>query len=1018
MQRSEPGGAPVQLRILGPVEAWAGQERIRLGGPLQERVLATLLLEANRVVPLSRLVESVWHENPPATAPHQVRKIVADLRRRLPGGAQLLVTDGAGYVAATAPDQLDLTLFGVRLGRARDAAAAGLHANARDQLREALDLWRGPIMGGMGGPIIEAAAAALDERRLAAAEQLIDLTLGLGEAADVIGDLRALVAQHPLRESMRAKLMLALYQCGRQADALEEYTAARRILADELGVDPGQELVRMYEAILHSSPELSPPKQPEPAAASAPWTTPAPLTGPPCSLPHDLPDFTGRGEELAALTTAATAPGAAIRLITIDGMGGSGKTSLAIHAAHSLAQHYPDGQLYVDLRGFSPQQDPMEPGAALDLMLRTLGVPGDRIPDDTPSRAALWRVVTASRRLLVLLDNAADTAQIRPLLPGSRDGLVLVTSRVRMIDLDGAVAVTTGQMSTRDSLALLEVTLGAGRVAAEPGAAAALVALCGRLPLALRVAAARLRGRGRWTIQDLVARLETEASRLGELAAGERSVSATIALSYRAMPAPQRAFIRHLGAHPGTDFDVHTAAALAGLPASRADRLLEQLLDSNLLEQHSSGRHTFHDLIRSYIQDLIGTGEYGAAQRLAQHRLLDDYLAASDAAARVLQPGREQLPLPLEHPGGGRPPIETPADALRWFDDERHNLLAAVHLAARDGFDPHAVHLPRALAHYLQIRGLLGDDLEVLQIAVDAARRLGDRDLEALSLMNLASPYWHLGSPRQALACVGEALAIAAETGDTQREAACLARIGTQYSSLGDYPEGARRLTRALELNRSLGDARGECWTLVNLSSALVALGRYEQALASATDARRIAGTLGDGDATIMALVNAANAHNGLGDHDAALRELADALPIARETGALDGFALVLTRLADTHCRAGSLDTAFAHAVDAVERARTIRRSALVATVENILGTIHRKRGEFQAALSRHENALDAAREAEFRIEIARAYAGMAAAAEAQNRDEDAVRFGECARAHFDAMGVPDPAPGAMARAH
>jgi len=1000
----------VRFWILGPVEAWSGDTRIRLGGPLQERVLVALLLEPNRMVSLTRLIEATWDDHPPNTATHQIRKIIADLRRRLPGGPDLLITDGAGYRAAVTEEQLDVTLFELRLRRAREASAQDLTANATDELRAGLDLWRGPVLGGSGGGVISAAASVLDERRLHAVEQWAELSLALGRAADVIGDLRSHVGQYPLRESLRAKLMLALYHSGRQAEALEEYTAARRLLAEELGVDPGSELVRIHEGILQTDPGLAAPAPPSDRSSGGGggWSVTDSADGPPCSLPHDLPDFTGRQRELEQLLASARQDHR-INITTISGMGGSGKTSLALRAAHQLAHLYPDGQLYIDLLGFTPGRTPMEPGVALDVMMRTLGVPSERIPDDPPSLAAIWRVVTANRRLLIVLDNAADEAQVQSLLPGSPDSMVIITSRNRLVELDGAEVIDNGQLTPAESAAMLAAILGTDRIGAEPDAARSLADLCGHLPLALRIAAARLRGRTHWRIADLVRRLAAGPSPLQELSAGARSVAATIAVSYEAVPSFHRQVLRRLGAHPGTDFDAESAAALCGISVPQAEAALEMLLDSALIEQNRPLRYTFHDLVGSFLHDLAAEPAHAEEQRAARRRLLDDYLITSGSAAQLLQPGQAGLELTGDGTSA-HPRINSLQAALQWYDAERHNLLAAVRLAARHGFDYHAVQLPRAMANYLQLRGLIRDAMEVLQLAVEAARRLGDRSLEAVSLMNLAAPLWHLGSPTAALDRLDEALAIATELGDLPSQADCLARAGIQLNTLGNYLEGLHRLRLALALHRRVGNQRGQCWTLISMSSALGVVGRHNQSGAAARQALTLSHELSDKDAEVMALINSANARNRTGDHTGALHCLRQAQSTAETIGAADGLALVLTRLTETHLLLGDYHDTFTYGLLALEQARTIHRPAVVAAVENILGQAHLSRGEYAPALTRHENALDAATRAEKRIEQARALTGLAEAADLLGRSAAALDYANTAAYHFAEMGVPQPA--------
>ena len=1001
----------VSFKILGSFEAWHRGQRLRVGGPIQERVLTILLLEANRVVPLSRLEEAAWNDAPPATSTHQIRKIIADLRRRIPDGAAVIRTDGPGYRVVVEDDQLDLSLFTLRIRRAREAAASGLRANAAEQLRAALDLWRGPLMTGGGGSLVETAAAMLEERRLSAAEQLIDLRLGLGEAADLIGDLRQLVREHPLREQLRAQLMLALYRSGRQAEALEEYGRVREVLAEEMGIDPGHELTSMHEGILRNSPDLAAPARPEEAPRVPRLPAGAPAAAPaasPCSLPYDLPDFAGRESELRALIKcAADGSQRGAKIMVIEGMGGSGKTTLAVHAAYQLAAQYPDGQLCIDLRGFTEGQKPLDPEVALEVLLRTLGVPGDQVPDSLLSRIALWRVTTAQRRLLVVLDNAINAAQVRPLLPSSPSCLVLVTSRARLSGIDGAEPFPIGLLSPQDSLDLLSQRLGAERVAAEPQAMLDLAQLCGHLPLALRISVGRLRNRPRWTVGYLVARLQVETRTLNELSMGDRSVAASLQLSYLAMDPWHQVAFRLLGLHPGSDVDEWTAAALLGVSADEAGELLEHLLDVHLLEQRELGRYAFHDLVRSFARSLRDE-DTEAADGQAVVRLLDYYVLVADRASQVLHPGRAHIPVGVAPRGTDELPELADTDAaIAWFTRERVNLLEAVRLADQSGLHLHAACLPRSLGYYFQDNGYLSDGLEVEQIGLAAARVLEDPLLIRMALLNLSVALWQLCRFQEGVGYLEQALELAVESGDRRREAACLSRLGAFHNRTGHYTEGLRCLERALAMHRELVNPREEAATLISISSATTVLGRYAVALDTAHSALVIYQRLGEHGRQVLALVNEANARLGLGESATAFARLTQAHELSRRLHTPMNTALVLARLADAYQQEGRHADAYDYGLRALELCWTDRSPAHNATVENVVGRIHNSCGEPRLALEHHRLALLTASAIEFRIEVAGALQGMAAAEEALGDAGSAGTHREAADRLFDLMGVP-----------
>ncbi|MFJ9342468.1 AfsR/SARP family transcriptional regulator [Streptomyces sp. NPDC101733] len=1019
--------AGVRFNVLGSLEGWSGGNRLRLGGPIQERVLVTLLLEPGRVVPVTRLVEAAWEDEPPATASHQIRKAVADLRQRIPGGAGVIATDGPGYRAVVEEGQLDLTLFLLHTQRAREALAAGRPADGEAELRAALALWRGPVLSGAGGPVVESASTALEERRLAAAEQLFQLRLERGESAELIGDLRELVAAHPLRETLRGHLMLALYRSGRQAEALEEFGRVRELLVEELGVDPGPRLGKLYEGILRDSPELATPEPPpapaEPAPVGAPPAAGAPGTAAPaeagggardgatpCTLPYDLADFTGRERELAELL-AATGDGgeSGTRVVAVDGMGGTGKTSLAVRVAHRLAERYPDGQLHVDLRGYTPGERPLLPGAVIAGLLRTLGVPGEQIPEDAAARAALWRATLVGRRLLLLFDNACDAAQVVPLLPASPGCLVLVTSRARLVELDGAEWISIGVMSPSDSLALITETLGADRTSREPDAARALAALCGHLPLALRIATARLRNRSRWTVRHLVDRLGDETRLLDELSSGERSVAATLRLSYQAMDEDHRGAFRLLSLHPGAEVDVHSAAALLGTDTRDAEDLLEDLLDMHLVQQHELGYYAFHDLVRSFAQSLRNP-ETADDDTAAVERLLDYFYAATERACAVLFPGRKQYETGLPVSGGGLPPMANADAATTWFDREIEALIAGVAVAGGSGRTRHAVWLGRNLAFFLDLRTYTEQDLRVGRLAAAAARELGDARALSLSLTNQVTALWKLGRLREGLTVAEEALDSARSRGDRVGEAYSLESLGLLLSCLGEFEEALRHQEPAVAMFRETGGVQSEIHVLCSLSTTYSRMGRHEEAVGTAEQGVRLAREIGSFGHEVTALNDLASAHLDLGRYTEAEADLKQALAFFDESQHSDHFALTLALMADVLQRMGRPEDSRRCETEALELLRLRSSPARQTVVERLVGDARLERGENEGALTLYERALGRATAAEYRVEEARALAGIARAAHALG---DLPRAEECrtrAVALFDAMGVPDTA--------
>ncbi|MGW1708207.1 AfsR/SARP family transcriptional regulator [Streptomyces sp. NPDC002206] len=1003
-----PRAEDLYFRVLGRLEVWANGVRLRLGGAIQERVLATLLLECGRVVPVAKLIEAAWEGNPPATAVHQVRKAVADLRRRLPDGGSTILTDGPGYRTVVSPGGLDLLEFEARLQAAAQAAGAGRPEEACTDLQGALDLWQGTVLADAGGSVIGLAAAALDERRLNAAEQLYDLQLGLGQAGELIPELRALISANPLRETLRGQLMLALYRSGRQAEALEEYARVRELLADELGVDPGRQLVQLHEGILRESPELTGSPGETTTASAAPVAP----RGPICTLPYALPDFTGRNDELASLLRHVRSaeplgtPGT--RVHAIDGMGGSGKTSLAVCAAHQLSDEFPDGQLYVNLHGFTPgSQSMVSASAALDILLRAVGVPGDRIPEDLPGREAEWRVAISGRRMLLLLDNASDVAQVRPLISASPNCLILITSRVRLLDLDGIEWHSLGTMAPKDSAALVTRMLGPDRVAAEPDATVELATLCGHLPLALRIATTRLRNRPRWTIRYLVERLRDESRRMDELSSGERSVAATLQLSYLAMDDRHREAFRSLALHPSPRIDGYSAAALLDTDLRGAEYILELLLDAQLLQQPELGAYTFHDLVRSFAGSRRGpsTERTDAA---AVERLVRYYHTATGTACDALFTGRAHHSTGIEEYAGELPELTDEKSARLWFAHEHQGLLAVIDLADRLAQDRHVGWLIRNVAFHLYAGGYLEEFHELARRATRAARRLDDPVLLSVSLSNLAAACWKLGRFEEGIDVAREGCDIAVRLENRDTEAHCESTLGLLLLMLGRYAEALPRMKRAIEVAREIGASRAEAETQTNLSSLYTRWGRYGEATAAAHQALELTRISPDPVNETMALADLAAAQMGMGQYADAHESLRRAREICDESGPPGDTALVLALSAVVAHQMGDTHAVPYWAERALALARCGGTPVRQAYTENILGRLRNAQGQHTAAMALHSHALEIASAIRFRSEEASAHLGLSRAAAGVGDTSTARAHQVAATKLFDLMELPD----------
>ncbi|HEV2372507.1 MAG TPA: BTAD domain-containing putative transcriptional regulator [Streptosporangiaceae bacterium] len=992
------GETGLRFNILGPLEGWAGGQRLRFGGLVPERVLATLLLEPGKVLPVSRLVAAVWADAPPETASHQVRKAVSDLRRRIPAGEGLVVTDGPGYRAVLVGSQLDLTEFSALVSSASEAVAAGRPAAAVEGLAAALALWRGPVLSGMSSPVIEAAATALEERRLAAMEQLFELRLGLGGAADLVAELREVVCSYPLRENLRGQLMLALYRAGRQAEALEEYGRLQLLLVEELGIDPGPHLARLYERILRAAPDLE-----TPAAGSPFLPLPVSYTESPCTLPYDIADFVGRDAELNRIFRRARETGG---IIGIDGIGGSGKTSLAIRAAHQLVPDYPAGQIYVDLRGYSPDQKPITPADALGILLRALGLPGEKIPDDVPGRSALWQRLVYGKRALIVLDNASGASGIRSLLPAGSGSLVLVTCRTRLLDIDGAEWISIDTMTPEESGAFIATTLGARRVAAEPEAAAELARLCDHLPLALRIATARLDNRPRWTLGYMSERLRDETRRLDELSMGERSVAANLRLSYQVLAEESRTAFRLLALHPGSSIDVHAAAALLGTSPWHTEDRLEHLLDVHLLTQPELGVYSFHDLVSSFARG-VDDGTEDSARKAAIERLLDYYLMATDLACALLFPGRRKILTGVSAEALVLPDLTDADRAGEWFAREQAALLSAVRLATRSGYDRHAVLLARNVAFYLNANGALNEYEPLCRAAVEAARRLGDAALLGVSLANLSVACWELGDFAEGIAVAQEGLDIAIRVGDSGTEAHLNSTLGLYESLHGRFPEALEHLERAIALERAMGLARAEAQSLTILSTLYEQWGRYQDAVIAARRSLDLCRQLGQHENEFVALIDLALAHVGLGEYAQAQVVITRAHEMSDGTREPGIVALAQALSANIAHHLGLVDQSAEHARSCLDHARSSASPLRRAKAENMIGWLLHKRGEHALAAELHTQAYTRAAGVNYRPEQAYALLGMSRAAEALGDHQTAADHRASCEELFAAMDVP-----------
>ncbi|GAA3938970.1 transcriptional regulator AfsR [Streptomyces gulbargensis] len=812
-------GTGLRFGVLGPVRAWRDGTPLATGSPQQRALLAALLLRGGRTATASELIDALWGEEPPSQALAAVRTYASRLRKAL--GPEVLVSESGGYALRTTA--LDVTTARDLAAEAEKLRAAGDRAGARERLARALDLWDGEVLASVPGPYAEAQRARLEEWRLGLLETRLDIDLEIGAHAEAVSELTALTAAHPLRERLRELLMLALYRSGRQAEALAVYADTRRLLADELGVDPAPELSRLQQRILRADAELARPVE-EPAPATAAVARPA-------QLPATVPDFTGRASFVRDLgDRLATAEGHVMAVSALAGIGGVGKTTLAVHVAHAARPHFPDGQLYVDLQGAGARA--AAPETVLGSFLRALGTPDPAIPDSLEDRAALYRSTLDGRRVLVLLDNARDAAQIRPLLPGTAGCAALVTSRIRMVDLAGAHLVDLDVMSPEEALQLFTRIVGEERVSAEREAALDVVAACGFLPLAIRIAASRLAARRTWTVSVLAAKLADERRRLDELQAGDLAVKATFELGYGQLePAQARAF-RLLGLADGPDISLAAAAAVLDLPPHDAEDLLEALVDTSLVESAAPGRYRYHDLVRLYARACADRDEQPPTEKeAALSRLLDFYLSTAARVYAIERPGDRLVDHlePTEYAGLG---FTDRHEAQDWLYAEANCLLACVRQSAAGPTTlRRAVDLLWASLDLAESGANSREYEAVAAVLREAAGAAGDVRAEGRAALTLAYVQHVTGRFDEADGEAHGAMRLAASTGDELPVCWAANALGIMALYQGRNDDGERFLTRATSAFRACDDAAGEASALCNLSRIHLAMGKTDLAV-------------------------------------------------------------------------------------------------------------------------------------------------------------------------------------------
>jgi DNA-binding SARP family transcriptional activator/tetratricopeptide (TPR) repeat protein len=913
---------PPRFRLLGPVEVDASDGRVLRMARRQERcMLAVLLLAVGQAVPFDRLCDLLWDGNVPARAKPAIRSHAARIRAMLTnagaagGTGAILVARRGGYLLAVEPEFVDAHRFRLLVEEARSAGDPAV----RDRLlRGALVLWRGAaLQDAASGRVRQRLCAELDELRRTAVEESLAAGLDLGRHEDLLPELARLVGAEPLHERLVELHMLALYQAGRTSDALDAYTRVRRHLAEELGVDPNPALQRLQLAILRGVP---PPSRPGP---------PAVATGTPGQLPADLTRFAGRTGHLHELDSLLAGSGRdrvePVVIAAIAGTAGIGKTALAVHWAHQARDRFPDGQLYVNLRGFDPIGAAVSAAEGVRRFLYALGVPAQRIPSDLGAQLDLYRSVTAGRRMLILLDNARDAEQVRPLLPGGPSSLVVVTSRTELTSLvatDGAYPLTLDLLTVEESRELLRRRLGSGRVTAEPDAVDEIITRCARLPLALAIVAARAATHPQFSLQVLADQLRDTASVLDALCTGDAAsdLRTVFSWSYRALRPEAARLFRLLALHPGPDISAAAASSLAGISVARNQPVLAELTRSHLLIEHVPGRYACHDLLRSYADELGRVQDAEAGRRAAMHRIFDHYLHTAYAADRMLNPAREPIVLTPVQEGVSPVRIGSDDQALAWLTAEQAVLFDAVEHAAAVGFDAHTWQLVWALATFLERRGLWHDWAAGERAAVAATRRLGESGMLARAHRVLGYAYVELARFDDAHTQFRHALEVSCEAGDLVGQALARYKLAMALERQGRRAECLDHARHALDLFRMAGHRHGQAHALNMVGWYHALLGDHEQALAHCERALDLIQEVGDRDAEAATWDSLGYAHHHLGHHAQAVTCFQRSLDLSQTLGYRLREADTLIHLGDVHDVAGG----FGPARDAWQRALTI----------------------------------------------------------------------------------------------
>ncbi|MDQ2874180.1 MAG: tetratricopeptide repeat protein [Actinomycetota bacterium] len=1029
----------MEFRTLGPIELWSDGQQRELGPGRARSILAMLLLTPRTVVPAETLIDRLWDTRPPPKARESLSAYIARLRaslREALGDAVQLSARARGYVLDVDPELVDLHQFR-RLRRQADAlAASGDYDHAAMLLREADGLWRGPALAGIGGDWVARMRDGLEEERRAAIQERVECELELGRHAELVGELRHLLAQYPLDETFVAHQMTALYWSGRPGEALSLYRETRRRLVDEQGAEPGPVLSELHQRILGRDPQLAVrPADQRPGRGTRPDT-----------LPPEAAEFVGRSAELALLTEKH---GSSPRVVVIEGMPGVGKTALAVRAARLVSGQYPDGTLYLNLRSHDPGSPPPDPAEALHRLLRMLSVPATQIPESIGERVALWRAQLNRRQVIVVLDDAARPDQIRPLLPVTGRCLILVTTRRTLSDFGGARTLTLDVLSVDDAIALFRRIAGEDRTQ-DVDQVGAAVGLCGRLPLAIQLTAGRVARDRLPALAGLIQELSQSPARLGGAGTASPEVIAAFDLSYGALEPDHQRLFRRLGISPCSCVSLPAAAALDDCTLAEAEKALATLLDHHLLTRAPGGQFRFHDLIRGYAAVRAARDDSEAQQRQAVSRLLDYYLHMADQADRVLHPFRRRMPVPVTHLPAASPALGTKEDAAAWLEAEWRNILQAAQHAGRHEWKQRCADLTHVLADFIEIQAHWDEAIAAHTVALQACRDLADpariaqaalalssvslqtgrrrheaalplaeeaaeiyRSLadqrgEAEALDQIGMAHWRATRSRQALAYYQEARILYRDAADQRGVAATLNHSGIACWHLGRSTEAMAHLHDALSDYRSIGDRRGEAKTLNNLGKIYLYCGYHRDALDAYEDSRRIFSEIGGAQNEAILYHNIGAVYRYKGSYEQGLAACRRALAIYRDIGDLVDEADVLNEIGAIYQSAACSDEALIHHQQARLIAEEIGSLSQQLIALRRIADIHRGSGQHGDAFEHYRTALRLAMEAGDPYEEGKILEGMAESTLSTQRPDAARIVFRQALDIFERLGVPE----------